>query len=285
MFGAGEIAGEHVRLLAEASRLNRDAFERDTEMLLAHARRLTYRHFTRVMAYWGYVNAPDRAEAAAGKQHDARKVHCSETFGGSYALSGLLPPIDGAIFAGELRRLEQILFEQDVADAKSRLGRPPKASDLGRTAAERRCDALVEMAARSAGYSENVKPARPLFTVFVGYDAFAKTCELSNGTVVTPGQLVPYLGEAEVERIVFAGPSRVVDVGVRRRVFTGATRRAVEVRDRGCWHESCDVPAERCQVDHTQPYDVGGLTVQENGRCGCKFHHRLRHKPVRPPPA
>ena len=114
-------------------------------------------------------------------------------------------------------------------DAKSRSAAQPKASELGRTA--RSADAMRSsaMAARSAGCPETDKPARPLFTVLVGYDAFARTCELANGTVVTPGQLVQYLGEAEVERIVFAGPSRVVDVGVRRRVFTGATRRAVEV--------------------------------------------------------
>ena len=47
VFAAGEIVGEHVRLLAEAQSAQPDAFERDTEMLLAHARRLTYHHFTR----------------------------------------------------------------------------------------------------------------------------------------------------------------------------------------------------------------------------------------------
>jgi hypothetical protein len=45
-----------------------------------------------------------------------------------------------------------------------------------------------------------------------------------------------------VERIVFDGPSRVTDVGVRRRLFEGATRRVIEVRDRECFHPLCDEP-------------------------------------------
>ena len=77
----------------------------------------------------------------------------------------------------------------------------------------------------------------PLFSVLVGYEAFAgRTCELADGTVVAPGALTHWLGEAWVERVVFDGPSRVSDVGVRRRIFAGATRRAVEVRDHECFH-------------------------------------------------
>ena len=43
-------------------------------------------------------------------------------------------------------------------------------------------------------------------------------------------------------------------MGVRRRFFRGALRRAIEVRDRRCTHPSgCDVPAERCDIDHIVP--------------------------------
>ncbi len=111
-------------------------------------------------------------------------------------------------------------------------------------------------------------------------------CELANSTVVTPGSLVGWLDEAWIERVVFDGPSRVVDVGVARRLFTGATRRAVEVRDQQCFHEMCDVPAEQCQIDHVVPHAKGGLTSQDNGRCYCPVHNRQRvgHQDARPPP-
>ena len=65
---------------------------------------------------------------------------------------------------------------------------------------------------------------------------------------------------------------------MRRRFFTGALRRAIEVRDRQCTHPSgCDVPAEECEIDHIQPYSRGGLTTQANGRCRCSVHNRQRN--------
>jgi 5-methylcytosine-specific restriction endonuclease McrA len=109
---------------------------------------------------------------------------------------------------------------------------------------------------------------------------------MADSTVVAPGQLIPYLADADIERIVFDGPSRVIDVGVRQRFFTGALRRAIEVRDRHCRHPSgCDVPAQQCEIDHVIPYSRGGITTQGNGRCWCKVHNRQRsNRPDLPPP-
>ncbi|MGQ0434977.1 MAG: hypothetical protein ACT452_21525 [Microthrixaceae bacterium] len=42
------------------------------------------------------------------------------------------------------------------------------------------------------------------------------------------------------------------------------------------------MPAERCEIDHIVPYEEGGLTVQTNGRCYCRFHHRWHHRQRRP---
>ncbi len=76
---------------------------------------------------------------------------------------------------------------------------------------------------------------------------------------------------------------RVKNVGVRRRLFGGATRRAVEVRDRECSDEFCEVPAEDCETDHVRPWSAGGLTVDGNGRPRCRYHHRRRHRGRAPP--
>src|SRR5687767_11543874 len=96
-------------------------------------------------------------------------------------------------------------------------------------------DALQIMARNSAAYREGAhRQPRPLITIHAGTGSFARMCELADGTVVSPGQVVPYLCEGDIERIVFDGPSRVTDVGVRQRFFTGALRRAIEVSDRRC---------------------------------------------------
>jgi hypothetical protein len=100
--------------------------------------------------------------------------------------------------------------------------------------------------------------------------------------VVTPGSVLPLLTEAYIERVVFEGPDRVKNVGVRRRLFDGATRRAVEVRGQECFSEFCEVPAEDCEIDHILPHGEGGFTIDENGRPACGYHNRQRHR--RPDP-
>jgi hypothetical protein len=101
--------------------------------------------------------------------------------------------------------------------------------------------------------------------------------ELFNRTILTPGTAARWLTEADIERIVFDSPSRVIDVGATRRFFTGALHRAVEVRDRTCFHPSCDEPPLFPQIDHIHEASKGGPTTQDNGRLACGFHNRWRN--------
>ena len=141
------------------------------------------------------------------------------------------------------------------------------------------------MAIRSGTTPADGRRPEPLFSVLVGYETFAgRICETDSGTVMTPGTLAGWLDKAWIERIVFASPSRVMDVGVTTRLFTGALRRALEVRDRECFQDYCDVPASRCEADHIEPWAAGGRTTERNGRMACGSHNRDRHKPQDPPP-
>jgi hypothetical protein len=277
---AGAVGEAQVAALARArTPATEEAMARDEEMLVSEAERLRFESFARVLAYWSQVADPDGVEADAERELDSRRVHLSQSFGRSWFLDGLLDPISGAVVDNALRRIEQELFEADWAEARERLGDAAGVADLGRTAAQRRADALVEMARRAGAVPEGARRPEPLFTVLVGYETFAgRTCQLANGTVVSPGSLVPWLDQAWVERVVFDSASRVVDVGQARRAFTGATRRAVEVRDQQCFHPLCDEPAERCEVDHVEPWAAGGATVMANGRAACAHHNRDRHR-------
>ena len=150
--------------------------------------------------------------------------------------------------------------------------------DLDRTPAQRRADALVEMATRARTAPADGRRPAPLFSVLAGYETFAgPLLELFNRTVLTPGIAARWLSDADIERIVFDGPSRVIDVGVQRRFFTGALKHAIEVRDRTCFHPSCDEAPLRPEIDHIHEASKGGPTTQENGRLGCGFHNRWRN--------
>jgi hypothetical protein len=277
---AGEINSAHVDLLRHA-RTDRtaEAFARDEAMLCDYARTLSYRSFAKALAYWRYLADPDGAEDDARNVEDENRFNLSKTYRDQCVLNGLLDPISGAIVAKPLKEIEDELFQQEWQDAKRRLGREPTVNDLQRTPAQRRAAALVEMARRAQAAALGARLPEPCFTVLVGYETFAgPICELSNGTVVTPGSLVPYLDQAWAERVVFDGPSRVIDVGERRRLFAGATRRAVEIVGRECFHDFCDVAAEDCEIDHIHPWAAGGPTIQDNGRPACSFHNRQRQR-------
>ena len=274
----GEMGEAQVGLMARAHKpATAEALARDEAFLVGEAARLPFRFFARAMAYWRLRADADGVEADATAMCDSRRFHLSASFGGMVFADGAFDPIGGTIVANELKRREQELFEVDWAEAKARVGESVSATDLVRSPAQRRADAVVEMATRSASAGTHGKRPEPLFSVLVGYETFAgPVCELEAGAVVSPGSLRPWLDRAAVERVVFDSPSRVIDLGERRRFFTGATRRAVALRDRECFHPFCDVPAADCEIDHTLPWSEGGLTTQENGRPACPFHNRER---------
>ncbi|MDR3648873.1 MAG: DUF222 domain-containing protein [Acidimicrobiales bacterium] len=259
-----------------------DALARDEEMLVAQAATLRYDLFARAASYWRQLADPDGAEDEDERRRAQRDVYLESSFRGMWLGRITLDPISGSIVAGELERLERALFESDWAAARARLGGDPTLADLDRNAGQRRADALVEMATRSQIAPSDGRRPTPLFSVLIDYEALrGRVCELAQGTAIAPGSLLPWLDEAHLERVVFA-PERRVEVSATARLFSGATRRAVELRDRECTHRFCDVPAKSCQVDHIVPFAAGGPTIEENGRLLCGFHNRLRNG--RPPP-
>jgi hypothetical protein len=141
------------------------------------------------------------------------------------------------------------------------------------------------MAIRAGTAPKDGRRPVPLFTVLVGLETLVgRILELASGAVITPGEAAEYLDGADLERMVFEGKSRVIDVGRRTRCFVGALRRVLEVRDRHCQGFACRTRAEHCQGDHKDPYADGGETTQANGNLECPFHNRRKGRRAPPPP-
>ena len=259
----GALSVEHVDLLAGANSCSRQAiFESHEEELVEQAKVLRFGDCHRMVEYWKQRADAEATEDEGERLHGARHASAATTIDGMVDLRALFDPVGGVTLLSELERLMEKLRLQDQAGSKVR------------TAGQRRADALLEMAKRSRTASDSGLRPRPLLTVLVGEQTLARVCELATGTVIAPGQVVPLLSEADLERVVFDGPDRVISVS-RKRTFTGALRRAIEVRDRRCQHPSgCDEPACRCDVDHIRPHSEGGETSEENGRLGCWPHNR-----------
>jgi hypothetical protein len=182
---------------------------------------------------------------------------------GEGVLNGVLAPIDAEIVQNELKRLMADIKAEDEAAGRSR------------TKSQRRAAAMVRMASRSI--TATGASARPLFQLLSGDHTTSRLCELGSGHVVHPDDLAPFIDTALVESFIFDGPHVVISKS-KQRTFTGALRKAVQVRDRRCTHRAgCDTPAQDADVDHYRPASQGGPTSQTNGRVKCHPHNRIAH--------
>ncbi len=274
----GRLSARHVRLLGRARKMAPEEFVADEAWLVAQAHELSYEEFVKAINYWCQVVAPDDAEDRARRRYENRSVKLSKGLEGAGHLDVEFEPIGFAVFSEALRRIEQELWEADWAEARDRLGPDALQRDLARSNAQRRYDALIEMARRSAAVPEGARLPVPLVTVHIDHETVVgRLCELSNGTVVTPGEVLPLLTCADIERVVFGGADRVVNLGRKQRFFVGGTRRAVEILHPTCTHPTCDVPSQRCDIDHIVDWPAGP-TDQANGRPRCPAHHPKRRQ-------
>ena len=283
----GDLDRAHITtLLGARTARTADLFDGDGhEWLLRIARAYGFVSFKGACDRWSMVADPDGAEQKAADDEEAREVHLSQSFGGMWFGKLTLDPLSGDIVNTTLREIEREMFETDWADAKARLTRPPTILDLRRTPGQRRADALVEMATRARTAPADGRRPAPLFTVVVGLDALCgPILELFNRTVITPDTAARHLTAADLERIVYDSRSRVIDVGEQTRFYRGALRRGIEVRDRTCFHPSCDEVPERPQIDHIHEVHKGGRTTGDNGQGGCGFHNLWKHHHPDPDP-
>ena len=260
---AGDLSPEHVDLLAKANQPWRNAsFADHEETLVEQCKILRFPDARKVVNYWCARADADASEDRAERQRNAAHLNVSSTLDGTVVVNGVLDPIGGSIVGDEINRIERELYLAD------------KRGGVIRTAAQRRAAALVEMATRSATAPADGRRPKPLFTALVGDGTMSQLCELANGTVITPGSVFQYTGDADLETVLFDGPTTVISVS-HRRTFTSKLRRAIEVRDRHCQHKSgCDVPADQCDIDHIDPHANGGPTSQFNGKAECHPHNR-----------
>ncbi len=292
-FRVGDISPAHVRVLARLAEHPRAGrhFPEGEAHLVDEARRLRFDDWERLCAYWRDAADPDGPEQRHGRDQDLRRFHIGVGLDGVGHPDGYLTPIAATTVGGALERIERELFEQDWAVARQTHGDDTTVGHLARTAAQRRHDALVEMAVRAVTAPADGKRPAPLVTVMVDVETLAgRICELAAGTVVAPGAVAELLGHDEtlIQRVVGDGANRIRDISSARS-FRGTLRRVLDVVHRRCGHETCFVRAEKCQGDHVLAWSDGGLTTQENGRLGCGPHNRWwystgRSRPPGAPP-
>jgi hypothetical protein len=269
-FAAGEVSYGHVRLLAAAATdERRDAFARSEQVLVDAARQLDPGRLRVVLAHWRHAVDPDGALEDANACHERRRLYASVTYEGTVALDGELDPEGGATLLTAL-------------DAVRRDGLDPLDT---RTPAQRRADALVELARRAldAGELPDHGGERPHVTVTVDLATLRRQPGCRAGELEPTGPVCAETArrlacDAGVSRVVTAGDSQPLDVGRRTRVVSPALRRALVWRDRGCRFPGCDRPPAWTDRHHLVHWADGGPTSLDNLVLLCRRHHRIVHE-------
>jgi hypothetical protein len=81
--------------------------------------------------------------------------------------------------------------------------------------------------------------------------------------------------DAEIIPVVLGGRSQPLDLGMGRRFFSQAQRRAMVIRDGGCVGPGCDAPPSWCDGAHIRPAGTGPTDL-DNGVLLC-WHCHLLH--------
>jgi hypothetical protein len=165
----GHITADHARLLGECLHARFDGqFVDFEEELVARAMELSYDDFVKLVNAWKQWADESIEDERDIKDRKTRELHLSRSFKNRGILNGTLTPIARSLVDKELRRLVQLLFQQDWADATERLGEGKVTyKDLARTSSQRRHDALVWMCLRSAQADNAIGASGPDPMIYV----------------------------------------------------------------------------------------------------------------------
>jgi hypothetical protein len=162
----------------------------------------------------------------------------------------------------------------------------PRGADDDRPRAKRMADAMVELARHGLDL-DDLTPRRagrrPHLVITASLETLlavrgAPAADLEWGSSIAADTVQRVACDANIMRLIFDGPSVVVDVGRTQRVASEPQRRAVTARDRACVWPGCDRPPSWCDVHHVKHWLNFGRTEVDNLVLLCHRHHWLAHE-------
>jgi hypothetical protein len=274
------------------------------DQLVDYGEQLAYPAFCKVVKRWENLRDADGAhhDAEATEERRTASLHPFDggidlrASGGSAITSGLMTKIFEQFVESE--------FRADVAARDEQYGKDAPASLLPRSAAQRRFDALQKIFETAAAMPAGSTMPGLVLDVVVSQERFEyelakyglidamngqytgitddllrQYCETDNGIAVIGHDIIRAAFTGHVRRFVIDGQGVVVDVGRKRRLFTGASREALKVMIDSCEHIGCDIRPTSCQIDHISEWvRDGGATDLANGAVKCGGQNRNKHR-------
>ncbi len=294
-FRSGDLGVDQIRLLGRihANRRVRPHMAEAETWFLRVADRLTFPDYEIAARQWERLadtKGPEpRSIAERNVSFTQNRIDLS------WKLDGSMPSLTGA---GVVEIFEHYINAELLADwekAKADKGTEAAASDLARTAAQRRADALWQIfqdaahnpnSAVPVGFCHNLvwneEGYEQMLARVVGADPSpidpdTFRCTTIDGIPVNPYEAAANSLVEHMRRVVVNSAGVVIDQG-RARVFTGSARLAVLLADNRCTHPGCWVPASQCQIDHTISHASRGRTNPGNGGPRCQKHNLFKEQ-------
>lgn len=298
----GEIGTDHAALLgvARSNPRSGDQLAEHLGLLTGYARSFAYRDFQVLLDEWERHADTDGALADAKTTHANRRVTIDINDGAGH-LTGQGSSLDLAEFQTTLERFEQVEFDTDWALARQQHGADATASDLPRSARQRRFDALIAMARAALATPADAQPPEPVLNITMDLQTFEAACNrldltdffpeptteqldpmpveqrrshTADGIWVEPTHAIARSLFGHVRRVICDSDGVTIDLGRKRRLFTGSARTAAQLSATRCIWPGCTMPLTRCQVDHNDEWQHGGHTTPGNANLLCGLHNR-----------
>jgi len=263
----GEIGFAHVKAMARTANVVGTKFEEAP--LLEKARENSPGKFYYICNH--YRHAADRQgyEAEQAELVENRRLWITTCDDGTVLVSGSFDPEGGATFRTAIEPLARKSGAHDHRSREKRLG-----------------DAVVDMSmhALDSGLIPQQATQRPHLMVTTSLETLrglpgAPAAELELCALPISASSVERLAcDASITRIVLGSDSMVIDVGRAKRTISGAARKALNVRDRGCTWPGCERPASWTSGHHLKHWIHGGDNQPPNLTLLCYRHHWMVHE-------
>lgn len=103
--------------------------------------------------------------------------------------------------------------------------------------------------------------------------ARAGLAETTDGTLLTPDQLMQIANEAEIWTAITDAQGTPLALGRTRRLASPGQTMALALRDGGCSFPGCTRPPAWCDRHHLVEWIAGGRTDLDNLTLLCRYHH------------
>ncbi len=101
-------------------------------------------------------------------------------------------------------------------------------------------------------------------------------CRTESGLTISPDTALMGALAGSIRRFTLGLPNLDFQASKKARLFKGAKRLGIMIRDEHCQGVGCDTPAAKCQADHIVPHSRGGPTLPVNGDAKCVPCHNWK---------